>query len=116
MDMFPSEERLHRAVKLAFDSGEVASIEEAIALFEGYRLVVDVGADVARSPSLQAAVLTAVNTGRRCFLGGIEVVGALDVKLRIPWNGLRTLAAAVVDLGGTPVETADPEKPRVIIG
>jgi hypothetical protein len=78
MVMLPSDDRLHRAIKLALDSGEVGSLEEAIALFEGYRLVVDVGADVARSPSLQAAVLTAVNTGRRCFLGGVEVVGALD--------------------------------------
>jgi hypothetical protein len=116
MVMLPSDDRLHRAIKLALDSGEVGSLEEAIALFEGYRLVVDVGADVARSPSLQAAVLTAVNTGRRCFLGGVEVVGALDRELRIPWNELSTLGAAVVDLGGIPVEAVDPGRPRVTIG
>jgi len=42
MVMLPLDDRLHRALKLALDSGEVESLEEAIALFEGYRLVVDV--------------------------------------------------------------------------
>jgi hypothetical protein len=116
MVTLPLDDRLHRAMKLALDSGEVGSLEEAMALFEGYRLVVDVGADVACSPSLQAAVLTAVNTGRRCFLGGVEVIGPLDGALRIPWNESPTLGAAVADLGGIPVQTADPGTPRVTIG
>ena len=34
---------LNRLVKLALDTGEAASIEEAIQLFAGYRLAVAVG-------------------------------------------------------------------------
>jgi hypothetical protein len=107
---------LHRAVKLALDSGEAATLEEALALFEDYRLAIEVGPDVARSGSLQAAVLTAVNTARRCFLGGVEVTGSLDVELLVPWRRCRTLAEAVIDLGGTPVLALSPGIPYVVVG
>ena len=72
---------LHRAVKMAVDTGEARTLDEAYALFRDYRLVVAVGPDVERSETLQAAVLTTVNAGRRCFLGGVEVTGALDAPL-----------------------------------
>jgi hypothetical protein len=111
-----SSDELHRAVKLALDSGEAATLEEALALFKGYRLAIDVGPDVAHSGSLQAAVLTAVNTARRCFLGGVEVAGALDVELLVPWRRCRTLAEAVVDLGGTAVTILSPWVPYVLVG
>lgn len=109
-------DELHRAVKLALDSGEAATVAEAIALFEGYRLAIEVGADVARSPSLQAAVLTAVNTARRCFLGGVEVAGRLDVELLVPWRRCRTLGEAVADLGGKTVGTPSPGIPYIVVG
>ena len=68
-------DQLHRHLKLALDTGEVASLEEAKRLFHSYRLGIVVGSGVARSATLQAAVLTAVNTGRRSFLGGVRVEG-----------------------------------------
>lgn len=111
-----SGDELHRAVKLALDSGEAATLDEALALFTGYRLAIEVGPDVAHSASLQAAVLTAVNTARRCFLGGVEVAGRLDVELLVPWRRCRTLTEAVADLGGTPVVTLSPEIPYVLVG
>lgn len=109
-------DQLHRLVKLALDSGEVATLEEAERLFAGYRLGVAVGRDAAASPTLQAAVLTAVNAGRRGFLGGVSVAGALDVPLRVPWRECRTLAEAVADLQGGIVPVLDPEIPRLVIG
>jgi hypothetical protein len=107
---------LHRTTKLALDTGEVSSIEEAVRLFEGYRLLLEVGPDVASSPTLQAALLTAVNTGRRCFLGGVQVVGNLDVALRVPWRRCRTLADAIIDLQGKLAATVDPTLPRIVFG
>jgi hypothetical protein len=109
-------DELHRAVKLALDSSEAATIQEATALFEGYHLAIGVGDRVANSPSLQAAVLTAVNTGRRCFLGGVEVAGALDIELLVPWGTCRTLREAVIDLQGSPRTTLSAETPYVQIG
>lgn len=109
-------DELHRVIKLALDSGEAASLEEAIALFEGYRLAIHVGPDVAQSPSLQAAVLTAVNTGRRCFLGGVYVAGMLDVPLLIPWMACRTLGEAVSHLQGNVCGALSSDIPYIQIG
>ncbi len=107
---------LHRVVKLAMDSGEMSTLDEAERLFAGYRLVLEIGPDVASSPTLQAAVLTALNTGRRCFLGGVQVVGNLDVDLRVPWRKYRTLGEAVLDLQGNIVSRVIPTLPRIVFG
>ena len=106
---------LSRAVKLALDSGEAASAPEAYALFGTYRLTVLAGPSVARSATLQAAVLTIVNTGRRCFLGGVSVVGPAETELLVSWRRCRTLGEAVVDLGGTVVNEVT-DGPLVVIG
>jgi hypothetical protein len=109
-------DQLHRLVKLALDTGEAHSLEEAERLFAGYRLAIEVGRDVAGSPTLHAAILTAVNTARRSFLGGVQVSGNVEMPLRVPWGGCRTLAEAVVDLQGCVVRSINPELPRIVIG
>lgn len=109
-------DQLHRLVKLALDTGEAHSLEEAERLFAGYRLGIDVGRDVAGSATLQAAVLTAVNTARRSFLGGVQVSGDLEMPLRVPWGRCRTLGEAVVDLQGCVVRGIDSELPRIVVG
>ena len=67
-------------------------------IFQSYRPSIVVGPDVGSSATKQAALLTAVNTGRRCFLGGVEVHGLSDAELLIPWRDCRTIAQAVADL------------------
>ena len=109
-------DQVHRLVKLLVDTGEVASFADAARLLATYRLAIDVGAEVCASPTLQAAVLTAVTTARRSFLGGVEVTGSLDVPLKVPWRRCQTLAEAIIDLQGRVVETIDPESPRVVVG
>ncbi len=109
-------DELHRSVKLAMDTGEATSVAAAKQIFEGYRLKINIGDDVARSPTLQSALLTAVNTGRRCFLGGVEVVGNSEGDLLVPWQNCRTIGEAVTDLQGTPVNIGTPGLPQVVIG
>ncbi len=106
---------LHRHLKLALDTGEAASLEEARSLFDSYRLGIVVGDSVAHSPTMQAAVLTAVNTGRRSFLGGVNVEGTLDVPLLVPRGRCRTLGEAIVDLQGVITDCA-PGVPWILIG
>ena len=108
-------DQLHRLVKLALDTGEAANLEEAQRLFGDYRLGIVVGSSVAHSATLQAALLTAVNTGRRSFLGGVSVEGTLDVPLLVPWGRCRTLGDAVVDLQGVNTALA-PGVPQIVIG
>lgn len=98
---------LHRLAKLALDSGEAASVEDALALFRSYALHIAVGPDVRASPARQAALLTAVNTGRRAFLGGVTVSGDLAIPLCVDLPGLADLADAVELYGGQHVD-ADP--------
>ena len=108
-------DHLHRHLKLALDTGEVASLEEAQRLFDSYRLGIVVGSDVAHSETMQAAVLTAVNTGRRSFLGGVCVEGTVDVPLLVPSGRSRTLGEAIADLQGV-VTNCAPGVPRIVIG
>jgi hypothetical protein len=109
-------DELNRTVKLAMDSGEAATPEEARDIFRRYRLRLITGADVASSPSKQAALLTAMNTSRRCFLGGVEVVGCPDAQLLIPWRNCRTIAEAATDLQGNLTYSIEDPIPQIIIG
>ena len=65
---------LHRLVKHAIDSGAAESVETAEALFLGYRLGIEIGADAAGRPADQAALLTAVAVGSSRLSGrGLSV-------------------------------------------
>lgn len=108
--------RLNRLVKLAMDTGEAETIEEAQRLFAGYRLAVSAGPDVGRSPTHQAALLTIVNAGRRSLLGGVEIAGLADMPLLVPLAPYRTLEEAVAGLGGRPVNSVRQDAPLIVLG
>jgi hypothetical protein len=108
-------DRLNRTVKLALDTGEASSIEDAEKIFAGYRLQVAVGPDIAGSPVLQAALLTAINCASRTFLGGVTVVGDLGA-LRVTLPPYQDLDHAVRALGASIGEALDVAAPTVVIG
>jgi len=113
----PTPDTLSRAVKMALDTGEVATVEAAHALFARYRLAVCVSPEAAASPAHQAALLTMVNTGRRAFLGGVHVAGDLSAPLRAPLPGLGdSLGEAVERLGGRVVAVLPTDAPTVRLG
>jgi hypothetical protein len=65
------------------------------------------GEEICESTALQAALLTAINTGKRAFRGGVTVSLAKNVPLRVPWPGATTLNEVIFALGaqedyGTP--------------
>lgn len=105
--------KLHRLAKLLMDTGEVATISEAEEKLKGYCLGIYIQRDVIDSPAYQAALLTAVNAGRRCFLGGVFIVGDLDVPLKISWRHFQTVAEAVQDLQGKAVDKLDDSIPLI---
>jgi hypothetical protein len=107
---------LNRAVKMALDTGEAATVREGYDLFRSYRIGVAVGPEAAVSAAHQAALLTIVNTGRRSMLGGVEVVGETDVPLRVPIPGCNSLAAAVKRFGGRAVKSAPEGSPMLLLG
>ena len=107
---------LNRLVKLAMDTGEAESLEDAHKLFAGYRLAIVAGDDVGHSPTHQATLLTIVNAGRRSLLGGIEVEGIAGMDLLVPVRPYCSLEEAVAGLGGHVVQAASPDTPLVAIG
>jgi hypothetical protein len=52
------------------------------------------------SPSLQAALITAVNCGKRAFHGGVSVTMPANVPCLLPWPGAETINQLVIELGG----------------
>jgi hypothetical protein len=90
---------LHRLVKQAMDSGQSSTVEEAEAMFRGYRLAFQI--ENSQDAGHQAALLTGVALARRVFLGGVTVAGELDVPLAVPLPLGTTLRAAVQNLGAS---------------
>ena len=109
-------DQINRLGKLFMDTGEAQTPDDAERILQAYRLGIRAGPKIAASPTMQASLLTAVNTGRRCFLGGVEVSGCLDVPLRIPWPRRITLTEAVIELKGRPVDVVTPDIPQILIG
>ena len=116
MNGFDLGNRLHRSIKMALDTGEAKTLDDAERIFGGYRLTLEVGHEVAVSSTLQAAVLTAVNTASRCFLGGVKVTGTLDVPLLVRWRTCSTLEEAVANLGGQVSKLPEPGAPLLVFG
>jgi hypothetical protein len=116
MDYVTLSDQLHRLAKLTMDTGEAETVEQATQILSRYRLAVAVGPEIACSETLQAALLTIVNAGRRCFLGGVYVAGNLNVPLRVRWLDYETVEAAVVDLQGKLELQVPAEIPLVILG
>ena len=109
-------DQLHRTVKLELDEGRAATVEQAEQLAGTYRLQIHVGADSADSPTLQAALLTAVNAGTRALLGGVHVSGDLNWTISTGWYTGTTAWEAIEQLGGTIVEHLVDDHPTAMIG
>src|SRR5882724_11105733 len=58
---------------------------EALHILGGLRLNLVCGEEIHCSASLQAALLTAVNAGKRSFLGGVSVSLPARVANLLPW-------------------------------
>jgi hypothetical protein len=82
------------------------TFEEAQARLRALKLEIVVGSD-ATSTAAHAAVLTAVSVGRRSFVGGVRVVGAVGQRTNslVPIPGY-TLAEKCEQLGACPFEGA----------
>jgi len=107
---------LHRTVKLELEEGRAHTVEEAEALAASYILQVVVGADIARSSTSQATLLTAVNAAARAFRGGVHVTGELDWAVTAGWGAGLAAADAVAYYGGRIVGDLSQDVPTLVIG
>jgi hypothetical protein len=91
-------ESFNRTAKLALDDGSSATLDDAVKRFESFKIQIVVGAGIASSQSLQAALLTLINAAPRTFLGGVTVTGDVDVQLDLAWFKGKTLSQVLPEL------------------
>src|SRR6188472_3932842 len=105
--------RLHRTAKYFMDSGRAATHADAMDILHGFGASIRVGPEATTSAAHQVALLTLVNLTRRTLLGGVEALGVPNAPLLVPLARARTLADAVVELGGTLAPAGNPLWPIV---
>ncbi|HWX20149.1 MAG TPA: hypothetical protein VN578_09630 [Candidatus Binatia bacterium] len=74
---------------------------EALGILEGLRLNLVCDEKIRTSVALQAALLTAVNVGKRSFLGGVSVSMPSEVPCLLPWPAAGSLNGLAVEVGAT---------------
>jgi hypothetical protein len=90
--------------------------DEIEGVFKALRLGIICSEEISVSVPYQAALLTAINSGKRCFMGGIMVKLPEEAKCLLPyWKG-KLLKDVVVELGGQIVSTPDIEGYLLTIG
>lgn len=105
--------QIARLVRILVDTKKM-SFDEAQARLRALTLEIVVGPD-AVSVAAHAAVLTAVSVGRRTFVGGVRVTGALDQRLNssLPLSAT-SLGEAVTVIGAAEFQMA-PSR-RIVVG
>jgi hypothetical protein len=109
-------ETLNRTMKLAMDEGRVSTYEEAQALFRSFRLRISVSAGFAAAPAAEAAVLTLLNAAPRTFLGGVELVGALQERCTRAWFAGEPLGRVAETFGVTVAQDPSGDIPTIHVG
>ena len=73
--------------------------EEAMYKLAALRLNLVCDQTIASSDAMQAALVTAINVGKRAFHGGVHVVIPGSIPTRLPWPGQPTLREVCASLG-----------------
>jgi hypothetical protein len=111
----PTADDLNRLAKAVMQRHRV-TYEEALAILERFRLHLICPASAARRVQYQAALLTAINTGKRAFGGGVTVELPPNILCVLPgWAG-RSLVEVVGQVGGQVVLERMPADKTVWFG
>jgi hypothetical protein len=108
-----NENNLCRLAKAMMVKHEIG-YDEALRRLDQLRLHLVCEDSIHESPALQAALLTAVNCGKRAFLGGVSVSMPESVECRLSWPGVTDLNELVRTTGGT-VSPSRPQGNEVLL-
>jgi len=78
----------------------VEGYKQALDHLKRQKLRIVVSRVISESRALQAALLTAINSGKRAFKGGVFVEMPVDITLLLPWSRICTLNEVVTEVGG----------------
>jgi hypothetical protein len=107
---------LDRTHKLALDSGEVETPEDAEKLFASYVLQLDVRDDALSTVAGEAAFATILNAAPRAFQGGVRVRLAGNSELMSGWVAGITPTDAVARYGCEVVSSLSDAAPTLVLG
>lgn len=107
---------LDRTGKLLLDTGRASDPADAARQLQQLRFQIVVGRDIDRDLAAQAALLTAINAGKRALLGGVYVSILDDPVLRLPWVRGQRLTDAIATAGGHLTGEHDPNVPTFVVG
>ncbi len=111
------DENNHNRLARALIERHGCSYEEALTMLDGFRLHLVGGEQLVNNRAYQAALLTAVNTGKRAFLGGVTVQMPRNMPSALPWPGNKRLDQIVEELGAQIVsEPPDATSQTLAIG
>jgi hypothetical protein len=94
-----TEDELDRVAKAIMVKHHVG-YEEACQILGKMRLRLICDESICRSVAMQAALLTAVNTGKRAFHGGVFISMPRHVQCLLPWPSLQPFNSIVSMMGG----------------
>jgi hypothetical protein len=94
-----NENSLNRLAKAIMEKHSIG-YTDALSLLGKFRLNLVCDKSLIQSAALQASLLTAVNTGKRAFHGGVFVSMPCGIPCRLNWPGKQTLNEVVQSLGG----------------
>lgn len=110
--VLPPIDQLNRLAKAVMQQRRI-NYEEALAVLSGFRIHFSCPTASARRLQYQAALLTAINVGKRAFLGGVTVQVSSTVLCALPgWTG-RPLHVVAQELGAKIVHSR-PETEKVV--
>ena len=110
----PDANTFNRTTKLLVDCG--AGFDEAEEVLRSFVLQVHVG-QITGNATLQAALLTVVNSARRgAFMGGLHVLVEQDCEVVVGWQRGESLTSAVGFYGGDVVTTLSIEGLTICVG
>lgn len=89
-------DRLAKAIMVKHNKG----YEEACAILGKMRLRIICDSSISCSAAMQAALLTATNTGKRAFHGGVFISMPKHVPCLLPWPSLQPFNSMVSMMGG----------------
>lgn len=98
-----NEDNFNRLAKCLMEKYD-CTYEAALKRLSQMKLQLVCGEEIHRSLPLQAALLTAINTGKRAFLGGVSLRMPGAVKSLLRWPQKTWLGDIAVELGATLIE------------
>src|SRR5947209_7895537 len=100
----PSEDSFCRLSRAIIEKNR-CTYAEALGILEGLRLNLVCDEKIRASVALQAALVTAINAGKRSFLGGVSVWMRPDVANLLPGPTAGSLNDLAAELGAAIAET-----------